>query len=173
MGEFKMRKKFILIGIAILFVMLAACHKIDKIEPSPLDTATPAAQAPATGQAAAGGAPAPSGPPASAVFGTNYSGRADYSTVTSRSPCRSASECTFSKYANVPKNAGECACQAACEPFVVTKTEEAVRKESNERLCGPSTWFGPTCTVLPCNFIEYDQFKCVDGFCLGVDLDGR
>lgn len=162
-----MRKNLVLAGIAGLIILCQACHKVDKIEPSPLDTTIPAAPPPA------GTAPAAGGPPASAVFGTSYSGRADYSTVTSKSPCKTAADCTFSKYANAPKNAPECTCQAGCEPFVVNTAEAAARKETNERLCGPSSWFGPTCTAPPCNFIEYDQFKCVDGLCVGIDLNGR
>lgn len=135
-------------------------------EAAPLPPPQAASAPPTTGGSGAAGedTPAPT-----AVHG----GNADFSTVVSLSPCRAGADCTFTKYANTPRRASDCTCQAACEPFVVNATVAEQRKSSNEKLCSVNDWFGRKCPAPECNFIEFDNFECRKGLCVGIDLNGR
>lgn len=91
-------------------------------------------------------------------------------TIESDYPCNLKTECTFTKFSNTPKNANECGCQAACTPFVVNKSEKDRREASNRKHCTNKDWFGDQCPTPSCGFIEFDDFECIDGKCVGHAL---
>lgn len=175
MKEVKMPNgKHVVFVLAVLILIFgASCRRSDKaapLAPPPLPgQAAGTRQAPEPGGVGEGAGAAPL---ARGVSPRSFSGRADFSTVTSESPCKAAADCSFTKFENVPKSKTDCTCQAACEPHVVNIKERDAREESNKRLCGVSDWFGPHCPAPPCNFLEYDHFECREGKCVGIDLDG-
>ncbi len=91
-------------------------------------------------------------------------------TISSNFPCKDGSDCTFTKFANVPKSEADCACLAACTPFVINVAERDRREAANREFCGDSARSGDGCPSPPCGFIAFDDFKCVDGKCVGYAL---
>jgi len=85
-------------------------------------------------------------------------------------PCEQGPDCTFTKYANTPKTAEECACPAACTPFVVSVAERARREAANEKFCAGRRWPAEQCPAPPCGFVRFDDFECVEGRCMGYAL---
>ena len=152
----------IAIFMTLAVVSMSACHKSDKIQQIPNDT-------PAT---APTGVAAPA-PETRGITPDTTSGAVTLSTVNSKFHCKVKKDCTFTKFTNAPKNESECACQTPCEPFIVNQTEKNIREASNKKLCDPNDWFGDECPAPACNFIEFDEFKCVDGLCVGIDMDGK
>jgi hypothetical protein len=41
---------------------------------------------------------------------------------------------------------------------------------ANRELCKPTDWFGPNCPAPACTFDEFDDFKCIEGRCLGIAM---
>jgi hypothetical protein len=88
-------------------------------------------------------------------------------TIRSNFPCKDGSDCTFTKFANVPKLEADCACLAACIPFVINVAEKDRRETANKKFCGEGERSGDGCPSPPCGFISFEEFKCVDGNCMG------
>jgi hypothetical protein len=88
-------------------------------------------------------------------------------TIRSNFPCKDGSDCTFTKFANVPKLEADCACLAACIPFVINVAERDRRETANKKFCGEGKRSGDGCPSTPCGFISFEEFKCVDGRCMG------
>ena len=95
-------------------------------------------------------------------------GGIQYNAIKSKSKCTIAKDCANTKYINAPKSEGDCACAAACTPFVVNKTEKKLREAANEKLCDQNDWYGATCPAPPCNFMGFDMYKCIDEICFGL-----
>lgn len=91
-------------------------------------------------------------------------------TINSNFACRTKADCTSTKYSNAPGNADACGCQAGCTPFVVNNSEKARREAANKKLCSNKDWFGDECPAPPCGFIQFDNFACIDGKCVGYAL---
>ena len=98
------------------------------------------------------------------------SGNVQVVPVESKFPCKDRNECTSTKYSNSPKKDAECACAAACTPYVVSKAEAQRREAANKRLCNTSDWYGDQCPAPECSFMEFESFKCVGGKCVGMAL---
>lgn len=88
-------------------------------------------------------------------------------TISSNFPCKESSDCTFTKFANVPKSEKDCACLAACAPFVTNAAERDRREAANRRFCGEGERSASGCPSPPCGFISFEEFNCVDGRCTG------
>lgn len=90
--------------------------------------------------------------------------------IMSNFPCKDSSDCTFTNFANTPKSAGDCACLAACTPFVVNVAEKGRREAANKEFCNERVMSKDKCPAPPCGFIEFDDFRCVEGKCTGYAL---
>jgi len=88
-------------------------------------------------------------------------------TISSNFPCEDNSDCTFTKFPNVPKSEKDCACLAACTPFIINAAEKARREAANEKFCGEGKRTASGCPAPQCGFISFEKFVCVDGKCTG------
>ena len=88
-------------------------------------------------------------------------------TISSNFPCNESSDCTFTEFANVPKSEKDCACLAACTPFVINAAEKARREAANKKFCSEGHRSASGCPSPPCGFISFEDFECVDGKCTG------
>ena len=86
-------------------------------------------------------------------------GGVQYNAIKSKSKCQTAQDCTYTKYANVPKIDRDCTCAAACTPFVVNRADKKLREEANEKLCDQNDWYGATCPAPPCSFMGFTEFQ--------------
>lgn len=87
--------------------------------------------------------------------------------ISSNFPCKESSDCTFTKFANVPKAEADCACLAACTPFVTNMSEKTRREAANRKFCGEKRRSMGGCPSPPCGFITFEKFNCIDGRCTG------
>ncbi len=168
-----------ILGIALVGCVIG-CHG-----PSSIDEPLPATDAAAAPAEAAPGAPAASGSAPMAALpkpaptvdykqgDVRYEkteGQVQFNAIFSEYPCKSASDCSFSKYENVPKGENSCMCAAACTPFVVSISERDKREKSNNQYCDPDDWYGPMCPAIPCRFQAFEGFKCMKGMCVGLAM---
>jgi hypothetical protein len=91
-------------------------------------------------------------------------------TIRSNFPCKESSDCTFTKFANVPKSGKDCACLASCTPFVINATERDRREAANREFCDVGKRSASGCPSPPCSFIAFDQLDCMDSRCAGRAL---
>lgn len=170
--------RILVMSILTLCLIMASCSKpTPPAEEAPASTAKVPSPA-ETGVSGDAAAPAPAAaqePTAydSPVVRETTEGSIQYNIIKSAFPCSGASDCTSTKYANIPKSANDCECAAACTPFVVNVEEMKRRKESNEKFCKASDWYGPSCPAPDCSFMEFDRFKCINGVCLAEALGKR
>jgi len=157
--------RIVILGVALsLGFGLTSCSKSD----SASEDQKPAAAAVAKKAVTPPPPPAPPTPYEDEVVKSEVEGGATFDIIKSKSPCKVPEDCTFSKYANAPKSADDCKCAAACTPDVVNKSERDLRKSSNEKYCSSSDWYGSDCPAPPCEFMDFDSFRCVDGVCEGL-----
>ena len=175
MGAFKegeMDAKKTLLVIALIVASCAAgpaCSKPAQTPPAAVETATTDTSAAALPSDAS--PPEPARPPAeTAVTPGSYGGAGKQVQIPSIFPCHTIDDCTSTKFANMPTSKQECTCQASCTPFVVNKGEASRRKEANERYCSNSEWFAPSCPAPECTFLEFSDFACTNGHCVGIAL---
>ena len=70
-------------------------------------------------------------------------------TIASNFPCEATADCTFTKFANTPKDDSECACLAACTPFVINVAEKNRREAANGKFCSGGRRAGEGCPPPP------------------------
>ncbi len=103
-----------------------------------------------------------------AVTSHKTEGQADFDTIKSSYPCTAHADCTSTKFTNVPTSDADCQCATPCTPDVVNKAEKERRETANRRFCQDDDWYGPNCPAPPCSFLDFDEFKCLDGVCHGL-----
>lgn len=167
-------------------LFFAACSTQTKVIPStkapassPTVTgigATPEVAPPAVpGGPGAEGTAAPSQEPKLQAYQgqvkkTWVEGQTQFEGIVSDYPCKAASDCTSTKYYNVPRKDDDCTCAAPCTPYVVSKAEKERREEANKKHCDVDDWYGVECPAPDCSFIEFDAFRCYQGKCAGLAL---
>ncbi len=159
--------------VSIVLVSMIAFSSCKRVEQTHDQSEIPQNQPPAVNsQAQLENAPPPPAPAAPGYEGHTVlrlsEGGVEIDAIESKFPCKSADDCSSTKYANSPQSVDDCACKAACTPFVVNKPEAEKRKAANEAHCGPQQWFGPGCPAPECKFIEFEAFRCINGLCHGI-----
>jgi len=169
----KLKQTGILIVLFVVIAILSSCSKAsepvsdDKSVESQKELSAPlGTQAEALSEKPT--PPAQEVPYEATVTGQKIEGQIVIDTIKSTYHCRTANDCSSTKYKNIPKTVDNCTCQTPCTPYVVSVRERNLRDNANKRLCGPKSWFGPDCPAPNCNFEEFDGFKCQDGFCVGL-----
>ncbi len=171
-----MKKALSVISVFVLVVAFSSCKRAEQTQNQ---SEIPQNQLPAAANSQAQPENTPPPPPPAAPGYEGHTvvrlseGGVEIDAIESKFPCKSAEDCTSTKYANSPQSADDCACKAACTPFVVNKSEAEKRKAANETHCGPQQWFGPGCPAPECKFIEFEAFRCINGLCHGIAEGGK